>query len=54
LNPIELSSSKLKSVLRKEKNRDVPTLQKFLIESGKLFTKKEAYYKHYGYTAHKK
>jgi len=56
LNPIELSFSKLKSILRKEKIRDVPTLQKFLLESGCLFTKKEGqnYFKHYGYTAHKR
>jgi len=56
LNPIELSFSKLKSILRKEKIRDVPTLQKFLLESGYLFTKKECqnYFKHYGYTAHKR
>lgn len=55
LNPIELSFSKLKSVLRKEKIRDVPTLQKFLLESGQLFTKKECqnYFNHYGYTVHK-
>jgi transposase len=55
LNPIELSFSKLKSVLRKLKIRDVPALQKFLLESGKLFTKKEckAYFKHNGYTVHK-
>ena len=55
LNPIELSFSKLKSLLRKEKIRDVPTLQKFLRESGNLFTKKECqnYFKHYGYTTHK-
>jgi len=32
-NPIELSFSKLKSVLRKEKIRDVPTLQMFLLKS---------------------
>jgi len=51
LNPIELSFSKLKSVLRKEKIRDVPALQQFLLESGKLFTKKECrdYFKHDGY-----
>jgi transposase len=56
LNPIELSFSKLKSVLRKEKIRDVPTLQMFLLESGHVFSKKEckAYFKHYGYTAHKR
>ncbi len=55
LNPIELSFSKLKSLLRKEKIRDVPTLQQFLLESGKLFSKREcqAYFKHDGYTVHK-
>jgi transposase len=55
LNPIELSFSKLKSILRKAKIRDVPTLQKFLLESGKLFTKKEcqADFKHDGYSVHK-
>ena len=41
LNPIELSFSKLKSVLRKLKIRDVPALQKFLLESGSLFAKEE-------------
>ena len=40
LNPIKLSFSKLKSVLRKEKIRDVPTLQKFLLESRHLVTKR--------------
>ena len=56
LNPIELSFSKLKSVLQKEKIRDVPTLQKFLLKSGQLFTKKEcrAYFKHNGYIVHKR
>ncbi len=50
-NPIELSFSKLKSILRKEKIRDVPTLQRFLLESGKLFSKRECkdYFKHDGY-----
>ena len=56
LNPIELSFSKLKSVLRKLKIRDVPALQKFLSESGSLFDKKEcnAYFKHNGYIVHKR
>lgn len=56
LNPIELSFSKLKSVLRKAKIREVSALQKFLLESGNLFTKMECqnYFKHYGYTAHKR
>jgi transposase len=56
LNPIELSFSKLKSVLRKEKIRDVPTLQLFLLESRHLFNKKEclAYFKHDGYCVHKR
>ena len=56
LNPIELSFSKLKSILRKEKIRDVPTLQKFLLKSGQLLTKKEcrAYFKHNGYVVHKR
>ena len=56
LNPIELSFSKLKSVLRKLKIRDVPALQKFLLESGSLFDKKEcnAYFKHHGYIVHKR
>jgi transposase len=51
LNPIELSFSKLKSILRKMKIRDVPTLQKFLWEAKQSFTKKEcnAYFKHDGY-----
>ena len=52
LNPIELSFSKLKAILRKEKIRDGPTLQKFLLESRHLFAKKECqnYFKHDGYT----
>ena len=56
LNPIELSFSKLKSVLRKLKIRDVPTLQKFLLESGRPFTKNKckAYFKYDGYTVHKR
>jgi len=56
LNPIELSFSKLKSILRKEKIREVPTLQQFLLESGQLFTRKEcrAYFKHDGYSVHKR
>jgi len=56
LNPIELSFSKLKSTLRKLKIRDVDKLQKFLLESGNLFTKNEckAYFKHNGYTTHKR
>ena len=56
LKPIELSFSKLKSVLRKEKIRDVLTLQMFLLESPHLFSKKECtvYFKHYGCTAHKR
>jgi transposase len=51
MNPIELSFSKLKLILRKMKIRDVPTLQKFLLESKLSFTKKEcnAYFKHDGY-----
>ncbi len=55
LNPIELSFSKLKSILRKEKIRDVPTLQRFLLESRQLFTKQECkdYFKHERYTVHK-
>ena len=50
LNPIELSFSKLKSMLRKAKIREVPTLQQFLLESGSLFTKKECqnYFNHNG------
>ena len=56
LNPIELSFSKLKSVLRKLKIRDVPALQKFLLESGSLFAKKECqdYFKHDGYNVNKR
>ncbi|MDR1960315.1 MAG: transposase [Planctomycetaceae bacterium] len=37
LNPIELSFSKLKSLLRKEKICDVGKLQEFLHGSGKFF-----------------
>ena len=40
----------------KAKIREVSTLQKFLLESGQLFSKREcqAYFKHYGYTALKR
>ena len=56
LNPIELSFSKLKAMLRKEKIRDVPTLKQFLLESGRRFTKKECqkYFKHKGYNVQKR
>ena len=56
LNPMELSFSKLKSVLRKEKIRDVSTLQLFLLESRHLFKKKEGRddFKHDGYCVQKR
>ena len=52
LNPIELSFSKLKSVLRKLKIRDVGKLQRFLQRSPKLFSHTECknYFRHAGYT----
>jgi len=55
LNPIEGSFAKWKSLLRKEKIREVSPLQRFLLESQRLFTKKEcnAYCKHRGYAVHK-
>ena len=37
-NPIEMSFSKLKSILRKEKIHDVGKLHEFLLASGKLFS----------------
>ena len=51
LNPIEMSFSKLKSVLRKEKIRDVGILREFLKISPKLFSPNECknYFKHAGY-----
>jgi transposase len=51
LNPIELSYSKLKSVLRKKKIRDVAKLKRFLKGSTKLFAPEECknYFKHDGY-----
>jgi len=51
LNPIEMSFSKLKSVLRKEKIRDVGVLQEFLRQSAKLFSHLECenYLRHAGY-----
>jgi len=51
LNPIELSFSKLKAVLRKLKIRDVEKLKRFLRRSPKLFSKNECknYVKHAGY-----
>ena len=52
LNPIELSFSKLKSVLRKLKIRDVGKLQRFLQRSPKLFSHTECKndFRHAGYT----
>ena len=52
LNPIELSFSKLKSVLRKLKIRDVDKLRRFLKRSPKLFSQTECnhYFRHAGYT----
>ena len=52
LNPIEMSFSKLKSILRKEKIRDVGILQEFLRQSPKLFSQKESknYFEHAGYS----
>ncbi|MDR1959470.1 MAG: transposase [Planctomycetaceae bacterium] len=51
LNPIELSFSKLKTLLRKEKIRDVGKLQEFLHGAGKVFSSTDCknYFKHYGY-----
>ena len=51
LNPIELSFAKLKSILRKEKIRDVGLLQEFLRQSPRLFTPDECerYIRHAGY-----
>ena len=51
LNPIEMSFSKLKSVLRKEKIRDVGILREFLRNSPVLFSQIECknYLKHAGY-----
>jgi transposase len=55
LNPIELSFSKLKTLLRKEKIRDVGNLQEFLHGSGKFFssTDYKNYFKHNGYCLRK-
>ena len=54
LNPIELSFSKLKSVLRKLKIRDVGKLRRFLRRSPKLFAETECrnYFRHAGYAVH--
>jgi transposase len=51
LNPMEMSFSKLKSVLRKEKIRDVGMLREFLQNSHKLFSTNEcqSYFNHAGY-----
>ncbi|GHV10036.1 hypothetical protein AGMMS50229_20950 [Campylobacterota bacterium] len=51
LNPIEMSFSKLKSLLRKEKIRDVGKLHEFLLTSRKFFSNTECknYFKHPGY-----
>ena len=54
LNPIELSFSKLKSVLRKFKIRDIVKLRRFLRRSPKLFSQTECknYFRHAGYAVH--
>ena len=51
LNPIEMSFSKLKSVLRKEKIRDLGKLREFLRDSPCLFSSIECEndFKHAGY-----
>ena len=51
LNPIELSFSKLKSILRKLKIREVGKLRRFLRRSPKLFSKTQCknYFRHAGY-----
>lgn len=53
LNPIEISFSKLKSILRKAKIRDVGVLQEFLRQSPCLFTPSECgrYIQHAGYAS---
>jgi transposase len=53
-NPIEMSFSKLKSLLRKEKLRDSTKLQAFLRQSPKQFSAAECehYFTHAGYTLH--
>jgi transposase len=52
LNPIEMSFSKLKSMLRKEKIRDVGKLQEFLQCSVHCFSQIECenYFRHAGYS----
>lgn len=55
LNPIEMSFSKLKSILRKRKIRDVGEVLNFLRQSGTLFSQIECenYFRHAGYCLHK-
>ncbi|MDR1957981.1 MAG: transposase [Planctomycetaceae bacterium] len=55
LNPIELSFSKLKTLLRKEKIRDVGKLQEFLHGSEKFFSSTDGKndFKHNGYCTRK-
>jgi transposase len=52
LNPIELSFSKLKALLRKEQIREVAVLQDFLLHSSKHFTQRDCkgFFKHAGYS----
>jgi transposase len=54
LNPIEMSFSKLKALLRKERLRDVGALQDFLVQSPSYFSQAECehYFNHAGYTLH--
>ena len=51
LNPVEPSFSKLKTILRKQKIRDVEKLKRFLKRSPKFFTPTECrnYFKYCGY-----
>jgi transposase len=53
-NPIEMSFSKLKALLRKEKLRDSTKLQEFLQQSPKHFSAAECehYFTHAGYALH--
>jgi transposase len=54
LNPIEMSFSKLKALLRKEKLRDITKLQQFLQQSPQFFSAAECehYFTHAGYIRH--
>ena len=54
MNPIEMCFSKIKTILRKEKIRQVGLLHEFLLSVGKYISPRESrnYFKHANYSVH--